>query len=144
MAAEATGDGAGHLVITVAAVVFRDGAGRLLSVRKRGTSRFMLPGGKLEPGEAPVDTAVREIAEELGLRLYADRLVVLGEFESDAANEPGHLLRSTVFTWPDVIAHDAPQVAAEIEELRWATLEELESDPRTAPMTALNVIPLLR
>ncbi|MFT4262150.1 MAG: NUDIX domain-containing protein [Nocardioides sp.] len=134
----------GGLVITVAAVVLRDRRGRVLSVRKHGTDRFMLPGGKPEPGEAPADTAVREIAEELGLVLAAERLALLGAFESEAANEPGHLLRSTVFTWPDVLDGDAPRPAAEIAEARWATLDELATDPRTAPMTALHVVPLLR
>lgn len=127
--------------ITVSAVVFRDHEGRVLSVRKRGTDRFMLPGGKPEPGETPVDTAVREIAEELGVTLSTSELSLLGEFESEAANEPGHLLRSTVFTWPHLVV---PVVAAEIEEARWSTLDELELDPRTAPMTAFNVVPLLR
>lgn len=128
-------------VITVSAVVFRDEAGRVLSVRKKGTDRFMLPGGKPEPGETAAQTAVREIAEELGITLAATRLTLLGEFESEAANEPGHLLCGTVFTWPDLVE---PRVAAEIEEARWATLDELESDPRTAPMTARHVVPLLR
>ncbi|WP_300676259.1 NUDIX domain-containing protein [Nocardioides sp.] len=127
--------------ITVSAVVFRDAEGRVLSVRKRGTDRFMLPGGKPEAGETPVETAVREISEELGITLSTSELALLGEFESEAANEPGHLLRSTVFTWPHPVE---PVVAAEIEEARWATLDELEFDPRTAPMTALNVVPLLR
>jgi len=127
--------------ITVSAVVFRDLDGRVLSVRKRGTERFRLPGGKPEAGESPAQTAVREIAEELGIELTESGLTLLGEFESEAANEPGHLLRSTVFTWPELVS---PVVAAEIEEARWSTLDELESDPRTAPMTAFNVVPLLR
>ncbi|MCL3776712.1 MULTISPECIES: NUDIX domain-containing protein [unclassified Actinomyces] len=46
--------------IRVSAVVILDAAGRLLTVRKRGTSRFMFPGGKPEPAETPEHTAVRE------------------------------------------------------------------------------------
>lgn len=33
-----------------------------------------LPGGGAEPGEAPVDCALRELAEEFGLRLGPERL----------------------------------------------------------------------
>ncbi len=52
--------------IVVAAVAFvRDG--QVLTVRKRGTTRFMLVGGKPEPGESTYDAAVRETREEVGL-----------------------------------------------------------------------------
>jgi len=47
-------------VIRVSAVVLRNAAGEVLTVRKRNTSRFMLPGGKPDPGETPAETAVRE------------------------------------------------------------------------------------
>ncbi|WP_408734888.1 NUDIX domain-containing protein [Asaia platycodi] len=41
-------------VIHIAAALLHDGAGRLLLVRKHGTVAFMQPGGKIEPGETPV------------------------------------------------------------------------------------------
>ena len=68
-------------------------------------------------------------------------LVPLGEFEAPAANEPDHVVRSTVFTYAGPVA---PRAAAEIEELRWATLDELESDPAVALLTSLRVVPALR
>ncbi|MCU1568948.1 MAG: hydrolase, partial [Pseudarthrobacter sp.] len=40
--------------IVVSAVCVFDDLGRLLTVRKRGTSMFMHPGGKPEAGEAAV------------------------------------------------------------------------------------------
>ena len=47
-------------VIRVAAAVVTDDAGRFLLVRKRGTTAFMQPGGKIEPGEDPRAALVRE------------------------------------------------------------------------------------
>jgi len=38
------------VIIRVSAVVLRDAQGRVLMVRKRGTSMWMNPGGKPEPG----------------------------------------------------------------------------------------------
>lgn len=128
------------LVITVAAVVFRDRDGRMLTVRKSGTTKFMLPGGKLEPGESAAEAAVREVAEELGVRLGVEDLTLLGEFEADAANEPGHLVRSTVFTWTGEVTPDA---AAEIAELRWASLAEITEGAEFAPLTREYVVPAL-
>ncbi|HEY1133502.1 MAG TPA: NUDIX domain-containing protein [Nocardioides sp.] len=126
------------LHFVVAAVCLSDDAGRVLTVRKRGTERFMLPGGKIEPGETPEQTAVREIAEEIGVGLRD--LAPLGVFEGEAANEPGATLHSTVFT---ATAVGEPAAAAEIAEVRWI-------DPRTppaglplAPMLEQNVLPLL-
>ncbi|TFI12033.1 NUDIX domain-containing protein, partial [Micrococcus endophyticus] len=60
--------------IRVSAVVLARPDRRVLTVRKAGTTMFMFPGGKHLPGEDPLDTAVREVAEETGLRLRPDEL----------------------------------------------------------------------
>ena len=125
-------------VIVVAAVAFvRDG--RMLTVRKQGTSRFMLVGGKLEPGEDALAAAIRETREEVGIEV--DDLELIGTFVSEAANEPGHELRSTVYLAPaDLIAE--PIVAAEIAELRWTPMDDIPDD--LAPMLEHHVLPALR
>ena len=126
-------------LIRVSAVVLRDESGRVLTVRKLGTSRFMLPGGKPEAGETAAETALREAHEELGVVLDSALLAPLGTFRSAAANEPDHLLESTVFTHPPV-AIAGP--AAEIAELRWLDpAAELPDD--LAPMLLENVLPAL-
>ncbi len=38
-------------------------------------SQWALPGGRLDPGETPVDAALRELDEEVGLRLGPDAVV---------------------------------------------------------------------
>jgi 8-oxo-dGTP diphosphatase len=64
----------------VAAVVVRDG--RVLMVRERrrgptgrhdGAEYWVLPGGGVEPGEAPEEALVREVREEVGLEVLAAR-----------------------------------------------------------------------
>ena len=40
-------------MIEVAAVVFRNSFGHVLTVRKDSSTKFQLPGGKLEAGETP-------------------------------------------------------------------------------------------
>ncbi|MBS4754595.1 NUDIX domain-containing protein [Nocardioides sp. zg-ZUI104] len=123
-------------IVVAAVALVRDGA--VLTVRKQGTSRFMLVGGKLEPGESARDAAIRETLEEVGLRLREVRL--LGEYESAAANEPDHRLVSTVFL---AEADGEPTAAAEIAEVRWTPLAPVGLDD-LAPMLEHNVLPELR
>lgn len=60
---------------TVGAVVLlRRPDGSLLLVLQRHTGGWGLPGGHLHRGEEPVDAAVRELAEEVGIRLDPARL----------------------------------------------------------------------
>ena len=133
--------GAGGRVIRVSAVVMRDADGRVLSVRKRGTSALMLPGGKHEPGEDPRDTAVREFAEELGVPLERERLREVGVFRAPAANEPGRTVEAAVFEHPLVSGAPAARPLAEIEAVEWVDPAEPRDD--LAPLTTACVFPLL-
>jgi ADP-ribose pyrophosphatase YjhB (NUDIX family) len=57
----------GHLV-TAAAGVINDGAGRVLLVRQNyGQRRWGLPGGRINPDETPAHAVIREIRAETGL-----------------------------------------------------------------------------
>lgn len=125
--------------IVVSAVVLRDDAGRVLTVRKRGTQRFMFPGGKPEPGETTEQTAVREVREELGIGLDTAQLTHLGDFETDAANEPNHTVVASVFEHPLV---EGVAVNAEIDELEWVALDAERTD--LAPLLTDAVFPALR
>ncbi|MFA5606923.1 MAG: NUDIX domain-containing protein [Leucobacter sp.] len=128
-------------VIRVSAIVIRDGSGRVLNVRKRGTGSLMLPGGKHEPGEDPSDTAVREAREELGLRLDRDRLDALGVFRAAAANEPGHVVEATVFAHPFAEEMAAAKPRAEIEHLEWVDPAIPRED--MAPLNTELIFPAL-
>ena len=126
-------------LIVVSAVCVFDEAGRLLTVRKRGTDKFMHPGGKPEAGETAAQTAARELAEEVGIVLAADELVLLGTWFADAANEAATQIQATVFTAPGVW-HAHP--SAEIAEIRWLDLAgELPDD--LAPLLTDHVLPAL-
>ena len=72
-------------MIDIVAALIRDPAGRVLLVRKRGTTAFMQPGGKRDSGEDDFTALAREIDEELGCRLVANSIQPLGEFDAIAA-----------------------------------------------------------
>jgi 8-oxo-dGTP pyrophosphatase MutT (NUDIX family) len=131
------------LTFVVSAVAIQDGDGRLLTVRKRGTSRFMNPGGKLEPGETPLQAAVREVREELGIVLDPADVVALGEWSAAAANEPGAIVKAFAFR-AELPTGAVPVVAAEIEEMRWVGLDEVQDYDDLAPLLVAEFVPVLR
>ena len=123
----------------VVSVTFRNDQGDLLLVRKRGPTAFMLPGGKVEPGETHPQASVREVAEELSLSLAESDLTLLGHWSAGAANEPGLTITSDVFLAP---LPGEPVASAEIEELRWLPLTP-DAASALSPMLVEHVIPAL-
>lgn len=126
-------------LIRVSAVAMRDSHGRVLNVRKRGTSMLMLPGGKPEPGEAPSATALREFEEELGIALDPELLCFLGEFRAAAANERGFTVVAHVYVHPFVPGATA---SAEIDRLEWVDPNDHRAD--MAPLNTEHIFPELR
>jgi 8-oxo-dGTP diphosphatase len=117
--------------ILIAAGLLVGPDGRVLLVRKRGTTAFMQPGGKIEAGEAPEAALVRELREELALDFSPEAPDYLGRFEAPAAHETDAIVIAEVFrlsVTPDL----APQ--AEIEEIRWID----PADPGPLEMAALT------
>lgn len=133
-------------LLTIVGVCFvRDG--ELLTVRKRGTERFMLVGGKTESGESPEQAAIRETEEEVGAQLRPQDLRPLGRFLSPAANEADTWISSTVFTVDLDAQGPAAEPRAEIEELRPLDLRPESvagAEASLAPLVRRQVIPLLR
>jgi len=127
-------------VIRIVAGVAIDAQGRALLVRKRGTSAFMLPGGKLTTGEAPAAALRREIEEELGCAVLPDAQRELGTFRAPAANEPGCTVEARLFT---VGLVGEPRAQAEIEELIWVDPDRLDG-LILAPLARLHALPLAR
>ena len=136
------------VVLTLSAVLVHDDEGRILLVRKRGTQRFMQPGGKLEPGEDFRQAAAREVNEELGLRVVASDLTDIGHWYGPAANEANTFIDAGLFslTLPGPCgsgSDPAPEAAAEIEETLWLTPAEAFARTDLSPLLRDHILPQL-
>lgn len=121
-------------VITVAAAVILNTQNQLLLVRKKNTQFFMQVGGKLELNEAPEQTMIREISEEISGKAEIQQFI--GRFETLAANEANHQLVSYVY---QVSLDQPPEIDAEIAEMKWIDLDDDQT--LLAPLTKEIVIP---
>ncbi len=124
-------------VLDIVTAVILDADGRMLLVRKRGTTTFMKPGGKRDGGESDLATLARELDEELGCRLVSAQL--LGHFSAPAANEAGFSVQSA--TYLAAVEGDIA-AKAEIEELAWID-PAAPGDLRLAPLLTDKVLPAL-
>lgn len=106
-------DSVGRAAIGAACAIF-DSAGRILIVRHTyGRLNWELPGGASAPGEAPDQTAQRELLEETGLRADLDRLTgVYFEPEHDLGPMLHFVFR---FRWHDRLTPFAG--SAEIDDV---------------------------
>lgn len=132
--------------VAALALVRPDAGGEaLLVVRKRGSARFMLPGGKFEDRESDAACLARELREELGLTFDPEAAVRLGRFEAEAANEPGHIVEATVYRQAAGAGLN-PVCGAEIEETAWLALNDTAGEPAMplAPLLTQELLPRLR
>ena len=112
--------------------------GRLLVVRKRGKSTFILPGGKPENGEQELATLCREVTEELSCSIAGAKLE--GRFNDFAADQPDATILVVLYSGT-LVGTPIPQ--AEIEEMAWLDICE-QSRLKLAPSIENHILPYLR
>jgi 8-oxo-dGTP diphosphatase len=101
----------------------------MIQARSAGKSAFYMAGGKIDPGETPVDALHREIREELDTGV-AD-VELLGVFRCQAwGHAPGTALELHCFR-AEILSEPAP--TSEIAEIRFFTRDEYAAMPDVAP-----------
>jgi 8-oxo-dGTP diphosphatase len=116
--------------VRVAAVVKRDGS--LLLVRHQKPDRapyWVLPGGRLEPGETIPECAARELAEETGLEASFSGILYVGEFLWEGRHTVDIVARLALEGDGEAILGSDPEVAPGTEptlrEVRWVSVGKL-------------------
>lgn len=113
--------------IRIASAILLNANNDLLVVRKKNSLFYMLPGGKIEEGEALIDTLRRELCEELDLQFEKDDFAFLGVHETAAANEANTIVEGNIFLLKRPLLVDTVNNQAEIEEVCWITKSNYKS-----------------
>jgi 8-oxo-dGTP diphosphatase len=99
---------------------------RFILLRSSYRREWMVPGGGVKPGERPVDAALRETAEEIGLRLREEdlRLVRISQHYWENRHQTIHLFEARLSAAPAVQTDNR-----EIVEARFVTAAEARMLP---------------
>ena len=109
---------------------------RVLLTRRHAGIRFgghlCFPGGRAEPGETVIETALRESEEEIGLKLLD--VEVLGSF--------GHYFTQAGYRIDPIVGIVAPDInyqpePSEVEEIHWISFNEMLTPDRYV-LTQMN------
>ena len=105
--------------------------GKLLLERRRDSDTWGLIGGGVKKTESSLEGMVREIYEELGLRIPPEKLTklqVYGEPGRIAAFRDGSVWRMVIVVYGlELDREPAMRISAESKELRFFSREELSS-----------------
>jgi len=127
-------------VPVVAVALIRPDGQVLMQKRRRGAEHSGLwefPGGKVECGETPESALIREIDEELGIRLDVAALAPVG-FASDPAQPPAARQPHVILLYSCRHWHGEP-ACLDAEAIGWFALDALKQlamPPLDIPLAA--------
>jgi len=135
------------VAITLVETQDASGAAAFLLTRRadglrRHGGQFALPGGRCDEGEMPVEAALRELDEEIGLRLGADN--VLGLLD-DYPSRSGYLI-TPVVVWGgrDLALRPNPEEVASVDRIPLTEIARTDAvDFITIPESSRRVVRIL-
>ncbi|MBI2581463.1 NUDIX domain-containing protein [Candidatus Woesearchaeota archaeon] len=111
---------------------------RLLVVRAKGSSYFLMPGGKPKEGESAIAALEREIMEELSCGIDRSSVIYLGNFEELTVDGKARVL---IDLYTGALFGE-PKPSSEIEELKWISAADA-INPFLTPIVKKQILPFL-
>ena len=140
-------------------VIRKTGRGFDILLQKRSEEKDSFPGlydtssaGHIPAGDEPLESALRELKEELGIAAASDQLHYVGSFRIQYEKEfHGRMFRDNEVTWVYVYEKSVDISAlklqeSEVSEVRWFDLDEVWDEIKTdrsrfcVPAGGLNVL----
>lgn len=113
----------GHqlLMMPAVAAIIRDDEGRVLLMRQSSTGDWSLPAGAIEPGETPVESVVREVAEETGYEVVPGCIAgVLGGPAMRVTYPNGDIVEATVVFFDcEIMGGELEAIDGEAMDFGW-------------------------
>lgn len=108
-----------------AVIILNDHKILLMHRHKNGSEYFVIPGGTLESGEDPRETAIREIKEETNLDIVLDKLL----FEIEDEHHHGYYFLAKSFSGQMRLGGPelARQATGNLYDLQWIKLKDLKN-----------------
>jgi ADP-ribose pyrophosphatase YjhB (NUDIX family) len=118
--------------VMVEGAIFDD-QGRLLLAERADSREWCIPGGAADVGESPSAGAVREVREETGLLVRAERL--LGAYDNKTWNLPSIAVHAYYLIFECVVLGGTLTPSHETTDFRWVT----EAQSRELPLYRSHV-----
>lgn len=117
--------------VSVTGIVFRDD-GRVLAIQRSDDNRWVPPGGVLELAETPAEGVAREVLEETGLKVQAERLT--GVYKNMLRGVVTLAFRCRLIDGQERRTDEAKRVA-------WLTVDQAENDmPEARAIRVLDAL----
>lgn len=114
------------MTVPVVAAIIRKRDKILIAQRKKDSklepSRWEFPGGKIEFGEHPEEALVREINEELGIKIQVKKLHTVLSHVYDFRGKKLHVILLVFLT--DYVSGEVRNL--DVQDSRWVTKKEMK------------------
>lgn len=117
-----------RLSIGCSAIIFDPAHERVLLQQRSDNCRWCLPGGHMEPGESAQEACVREVEEEMGLRVRITRLIGIYTTPHRIIAYPdGNRYQIVALSFEAVVTGGELRLSDETTEFGYFTPAEIES-----------------
>ncbi|AWW37788.1 hypothetical protein ADL00_15365 [Streptomyces sp. AS58] len=110
-------------LLHLAGCIIKDDEERILLLHRNTTKRtqWEIPGGKIDDGESPEQTAVRELEEELGVQVK-----IAGELGGKSFQEDGYTMKYTWFRAVVLAGEPTVMEPSTHDDVRYFAVGDLE------------------
>ena len=128
-------------VVYLAGCVIRDQQSRILLLHRNTPqlTQWELPGGKIEQGETASAAAIREVEEELGVKVRIEKYLGSGKFIHDETNFD--------YAWYSAIILKGKPSVMETEtfdDLRYFSLKDLQDNHHIISINVQNFLAMMK